>query len=94
MTTNTAPRWHLACDPDTTYPAVRYATPWDGWACPVVDRATLVRMLDNTGEPYTLTDTHLSWGAPDDDPSMATVDADGLWRLAQLGITASVEATR
>lgn len=72
----------LESDPDTTYPAIRFGLPWNGFDTPVIDRATLKAILDSTGEEHRW-DGDAVWVGEDEKPFLP--GEDGLYDTAFLG---------
>lgn len=80
---------------DTTWPAVHFGAPWNGFATPVVTRATLASLLEATNDGHRWEgDVAFVWPSidlgPYDEPDPESVDrlepnAAGHYDLGALG---------
>lgn len=82
------PGFEIDALPGRVFLARSYGEPWNGWATPIVDSATLAELLDRLGIPHLWEGDVLTARDQEDDDFMAVLrpEAEGGYDTAPLGL--------
>lgn len=93
MNTQTNLKFALDYDPETTWAALGFGTPWNGWATPIVSREVMEKFMDHVKNDPELTedllDGTIGWEGDDAiiDGARISPMEDGSYAFGFLGWT-------